>query len=233
MPSDSDAIAARPGALSFAPLLYATTYLHPGRIDDAFERLLGGVDMYTLRSEQTTGGEVGWNWVLSIKGKADRSGGEDITFNLQKPLVRALVLRAYLERERRVDLDIRSARALSHVLARGRGSFAYPAKEGGPRNSLDNLLPRDVATEIQVERDARNIKRYDDHHPEYWTLYCNTPNGLGVAFLGLRELLDPSTTVSLSGQPLNWCIFGTKIKDGPSGWTLLNPFHAWQEPSDT
>jgi len=122
---------------------------------------------------------------------------------------------------------------LSYVFARGRGSFAYPAKDGGPGESLDDLLPGDVAAEVKEEQDRRGVRRHDDHDPQYWTLFCETPACLGVALLGLRELLDPGATMSLRGQPLAWCIFGTKLKVGPSGWTLLNPYHVWLVPSDT
>jgi len=101
MSSDPEIVAGRPGALSFEPQPYPSTYLHPVRVDDAFVRHLGDVEQYALLSERTTGTEGGVTWILSIKGKEDLRRGQDITFNLQKPLVRALVLRAHLQREGR------------------------------------------------------------------------------------------------------------------------------------
>jgi hypothetical protein len=226
-------LAKRAGALTFKAHRYPTNYLHPVRVDAAFVSYLGSVQSYSLRSERALGGEVGVNWVLTAKGKVDKSSGEEVAFNLADPLVRALVLRAHLEDQHLLHRDIRAAPPDSFVLACGSGSFAYPATEGGPGYSADNLLPAEVAAEVRQEQDRRGVKRHDDHHPEYWVLYCDTGVGLGIALLGVSEIVDPGGLISLAGEHRNWCIFGEKMKVGPSGWTLINPYHAWREVGTT
>jgi hypothetical protein len=216
--------------LTFEPLDYPSIYLHPARVDEGFLQQLGGVQQFALREVQTASAEVGVSWVLSAKGKGEFAGGRDITFSLEKPVVRALVLRAHLARIGRLRQEVRGAPQFSYALACGSGSITYPADDGGPGQSFHHLVPPVVASEVTAEQITRGVRRHDDHDPQYWTLFCRASDGIAVALLGFDQMLDVGRTMSLIGQPLKWCIFGQKLKDGSQQWTLLNPLHVWVEP---
>jgi hypothetical protein len=220
-------------ALTFPQHTYPNVYLHTERVEQAFIGNLGAISEFSRSAERALGGGAEVSAVFAKAGvHGDRKTSADVKINMEVPLARALVIRSYLSQAGGLATDVKSAKVMSYVIARGRGGVAYPSQDGQWKASIAAWVPAEIADEVLAEHAQRlGIRRTDDSHPEYWPSFALTPTRISVALLGGREL-NHSNSVNWIGAEVTCCIFGIKVRDWLN-WTLIMPFHVWYEPPNT
>ena len=213
---------------------HTNVYLHPRRVTDTFVGDVGAIASFqqSMQSALKGGAELNAVFVKATTG-GDVTRGTAISFDLNKPLAQALVLRAGMVAEGRLQTAIRTAPIMSFVLAEGTGGIGDQLTKGGDVLKPFQPPSSEVVSEILGEHTRRmTFFRLDDPPgPMYWPALARTPNGLAVAFLGGAEL-NLSNAVNWIGTEVKCCIFGRKLKDW-EGWTMVEPFHVWLELPET
>lgn len=219
-------------ALTFPRHPYPNVYLHDDRVQETFTGNLGAITEFSKSMERDRGLDTTIKAVFIEAGLQIGSKGESVTiFNLEKPLAQALVLRSYLSDAKHLATDVKSAKMMDYVIARGRGGVSYPSDDVEWNASIAAWVPADVANEVLTyQEQRRGVKRNDDSHPEYYPSFALTPTRIAVSLLGGKELRH-SSAVNWINIEVICCIFGRKLTDWPN-WTLIEPFHVWYESPD-
>jgi hypothetical protein len=219
-------------ALTFPRHPYPNVYLHEGRVQPTFTGNLGAITEFGRSMERDKGLGVTVKPVFVEAGLDIGWKGESTTlFNLEKPLAQALVLRSWLSKTGRLASDVKSAKKMDYVIARGRGGISYPSDDTQWKASIAAWVPPDIANEVLTYQEKRlGVKRSDDSHLEYYPSFALTPTRIAIALLGGRELIHTSA-VNWIDIEVTCCIFGRKLTDWPD-WTLIEPWHVWYELPD-
>jgi hypothetical protein len=198
-------------------------YLNPERIDNFFTMKIGSITEFSIDESRSEVGSVEAKLVVGARGELGRSEGTSIRYEVDSPLVKALLLRAYVEGEEQLK-DIANAQPGDFTCLVAEGDVSHPTfpsgETGGKAGPLQDVLSRVEEIRVEQEQGARFVN--------------SSATLVSVGFA--TESRAVASVIDLQWMSQIWMpsyrrggylgIFGV-VEPSPDDLLLVAPFHIW------
>jgi hypothetical protein len=202
-------------------------YLNEDRVNERFIGHLGAITAWTRSAEKGGGGGVD---LKVVKADVKGSAGNQVTYGLNDPIVRALLLREALQGEG-VVRPPQSAAVGQYVIASGQSCLRHPDLQFAPEFLLNAGCPPDDDPryeELELDRSRAEAVRLALAGPassndRMWLLMLSHGRQIQAAsVLNTRWVND----AVISYLNKSWTIFGT-LREAIGGVPTLAAIHVW------
>jgi hypothetical protein len=216
--------------LRFAAGPIQSFYLNEDRVNERFTSHLGAITSWTRTAGKEAGGGID---LKVVKAEVKGSGGSDVTYGIDDPLARALLLRHGLERAGVIRKPEAATVVGEYVIASGRACLRHPeAEKGYPPGLVDHsqcipaMDPR--YRKLDFDRARAEAVRLALAGPaqtndRMWLLVLTSGNEiLAAAVLNSLWIND----AMISYLHFRWTMFGT-LRERIDNVPVLAAIHVW------